>query len=165
MAEEVTADNNIPPVKVDADADADASEKTPKAKKTRNAEEPDDRVIKAARAMLDKNSGNLTVPWAMREHGFTEEESKDRALQQRVRRLHSRFKEEGVVVINGKVVTTDKLDFSQYIPFGEKACEFLTQSTDPFLAVKTCTDALDAAGFVRLSKREPFGGNLVPGKL
>ncbi|EED94436.1 probable aspartyl aminopeptidase, partial [Thalassiosira pseudonana CCMP1335] len=41
--------------------------------------------------------------------------------------------------------------------------EFLTQATDPFLAVKTCTEELDAAGFVKLSKREPFGGVLKPG--
>ncbi|KAL7472335.1 hypothetical protein ACHAXS_012671 [Conticribra weissflogii] len=63
----------------------------------------------------------------------------------------------------GKGGTNTRTDFSKYIPFAEKACEFLTQSTDPFLAVKTCSDALDAAGFVKLSKREPFGGKLVPG--
>lgn len=39
----------------------------------------------------------------------------------------------------------------------------MNKSTDPFLAVKTSTDALDAAGFVKLSKREPFGGKLAPG--
>jgi hypothetical protein len=60
------------------------------------------------------------------------------------------------------VVTVDK-DFATHIPLGLKACDFLTKSTDPFLAVKTCTDALDAAGFVKLSKRDPFAGVLKPG--
>jgi len=59
--------------------------------------------------------------------------------------------------------TTGEKDFSKYIPLAKKACDFFTQSTDPFLAVKTCTDALDSAGFIKLSKREPFGGTLVRG--
>jgi aspartyl aminopeptidase len=46
-----------------------------------------------------------------------------------------------------------------------RACEFLTKSTDPFLATKSCSDALNDAGFVRLSKREPFAGKLVPGEI
>ena len=50
-----------------------------------------------------------------------------------------------------------------HIPLGLKACDFLTKSTDPFLAVKTCTDELDEAGFIKLSKREPFVGILKPG--
>ena len=56
------------------------------------------------------------------------------------------------------------LDLEAHIPFAKKACDFLTQSTDPFLAVKTSSDALEAAGFVKLSKREPMAGSLVPGK-
>lgn len=56
------------------------------------------------------------------------------------------------------------IDFQTHMPFAKKACDFLTQSTDPFLAVKTCSDALEAAGFVKLSKREPMAGNLVPGE-
>ena len=56
------------------------------------------------------------------------------------------------------------MDIERHIPFAKKACEFLTQSTDPFLAVKTCSDALEAAGFVKLSKREPMAGTLVAGE-
>jgi aspartyl aminopeptidase len=56
------------------------------------------------------------------------------------------------------------IDFKQHIPLAKKACEFFDQSTDPFLAVKTCSDALEAAGFVKLSKREPMEGKLVPGE-
>lgn len=56
------------------------------------------------------------------------------------------------------------VDFEKHIPLAKKACDFFTNATDPFLAVKEMTDALDAAGFTKLSKREPFGGTLVPGK-
>ena len=63
------------------------------------------------------------------------------------------------------MVDIEKEYTDEHIPFGIKACNFLTKSTDPFLAVKSCSDELDAAGFVRLSKREPFGGRLVPGKV
>ena len=63
------------------------------------------------------------------------------------------------------MVDIEKEYTDEHIPFGIKACNFLTKSTDPFLAVKSCSDELDAAGFVRLSKREPFGGRLVPGKI
>lgn len=56
-------------------------------------------------------------------------------------------------------------EFEEHVPLGMKACEFLTKSTDPFLAVKSCSDVLDASGFVCLSKREPFGGKLVPGEI
>jgi len=45
----------------------------------------------------------------------------------------------------------------------EKACEFLSDSTDPFHAVDNSVAKLEAAGFVRLRKREPFTGKLVPG--
>ena len=55
-------------------------------------------------------------------------------------------------------------EFEDHVPLALKACEFLTKSTDPFLAVKSCSDELDAAGFIKLSKREPFGGKLVPGE-
>ena len=94
-----------------------------------------------------------------------ENESKDRALQQRVRRLHSKLgKGGGADVKDVKIVAEDfTKDFASHIPLGLKACDFLTKSTDPFLAVKECTDALDAAGFIKLSKREPFAGVLKPG--
>mmetsp|Transcript_2186 Transcript_2186/g.3062 ORF Transcript_2186/g.3062 Transcript_2186/m.3062 type:complete len:478 (-) Transcript_2186:175-1608(-) len=54
-------------------------------------------------------------------------------------------------------------DFSIHSELAEKACEFLTSSTDPFHAVENSTAQLRAAGFVRLRKREPFNGKLVPG--
>ena len=57
-----------------------------------------------------------------------------------------------------------EMDIERHIPFAKKACEFLTQSTDPFLAVKTCSDALEAEGFVKLSKREPMAGTLDAGE-
>lgn len=63
------------------------------------------------------------------------------------------------------MASSKPIDFEKHIPFAKKACEFLTQSTDPFLAVKTCSDGLEAAGFVKLSKREPMAGNLAPGTL
>ena len=91
----------------------------------------------------------------------SEAETKDRALQQRVRRLHSKL-EKGI--INTETFADVEKEAEGHVPLGLKACEFLTKSTDPFLAVKTCSDTLDAAGFVKLSKREPFGGKLVPGE-
>lgn len=103
----------------------------------------------------------------------SEGESKDRALQQRVRRLHAKLEKSaaaGVDADNVKdvkpaaaaVVTAGKV-FASHVPLGLKACDFLTKSTDPFLAVQTCTDALDAAGFIKISKRDPFAGVLKPG--
>ena len=93
-------------------------------------------------------------------------------MQQRVRRLHSKLEKSAAgIVADVKDVKpaakalkepTDK-DFAPHIPLGLKACDFLTKSTDPFLAVQTCTDALDAAGFIKLSKRNPFAGVLKPG--
>lgn len=95
-------------------------------------------------------------------HIFSTEESKDRALQQRVRRLHSKL-EKGIV--NADTLLDIEKEFEEYIPLAQRACDFLTKSTDPFLAVKECSDVLDEAGFVKLSKREPFGGKLIPGEL
>ena len=91
----------------------------------------------------------------------SEAETKDRALQQRVRRLHSKL-ERGIV--NSETLVDIEKEFEDHIPLATRACDFLTKSTDPFLAVKTCSDALDAGGFIKLSKREPFGGKLVPGE-
>lgn len=86
-------------------------------------------------------------------------------MQQRVRRLHTKLgKGSGGDVTDVKLAADDfNKDFAMHIPLGLKACDFLTKSTDPFLAVKTCTDTLDAAGFIKLSKREPFAGVLQPG--
>ena len=98
---------------------------------------------------------------------YSEGESKDRALQQRVRRLHSKLEKSASGVVAGvkpaSALPPVSKDFASYIPLGQKACAFLTKSTDPFLAVKTCSMALDTAGFIKLSKREPFAGILKPG--
>ncbi|KAL9186991.1 hypothetical protein ACHAXT_010711 [Thalassiosira profunda] len=131
----------------------------PSAKKARLEQyEDDERVPRAAKTLL-KNSV-LSVPQAMISEGFSEAESKDRALQQRVRRLHARL-QKGVV--NEDTMVDIEKEMVDHATLARKACEFLTNATDPFLAVKTCSDALDAAGFVKLSKREPFGGKLLPG--
>lgn len=66
--------------------------------------------------------------------------------------------------MNAETLQDIEKEFEDYLPLANKACDFLTKSTDPFLAVKECSDALDASGFVKLSKREPFGGKLLPGK-
>jgi aspartyl aminopeptidase len=42
--------------------------------------------------------------------------------------------------------------YSRHLPLAEKACAFLTASTDPFHAVKTATVRLEQAGFRRLPK-------------
>eukprot|EP01083_Nonionella_stella_P082648 228159_1 len=55
------------------------------------------------------------------------------------------------------------MDITSYIPFAEKACEFLTASPDPFHSVQNNTVKLEAAGYVQLSKRHPFAGKLEPG--
>lgn len=93
-------------------------------------------------------------------------------MQQRVRRLHAKLERKEKSAAAGvdadvkpaaaAVVTVGK-DFASHVPLGLKACDFLTKSTDPFLAVQTCTDALDAAGFIKISKRDPFAGVLKPG--
>jgi hypothetical protein len=93
---------------------------------------------------------------------YSDAESKDRALQQRVRRLH--FKLEKGTINPDSPVGIEK-DYDDHIALGKRACEFLTKSTDPFLATKSCSDALSEAGFVKLSKREPFAGKLSPGEV
>ena len=54
-------------------------------------------------------------------------------------------------------------DYSEHIPFAEKACTFLTGSPDPYHAVENVIARLETAGFTRLSKREPFADNVEPG--
>lgn len=54
-------------------------------------------------------------------------------------------------------------DFNSHVAFATKACEFLTDSSDPFHAVANCVKKLEAAGFIGLRKREPFAGKLAPG--
>ncbi|KAL7534129.1 hypothetical protein ACHAXR_005651 [Thalassiosira sp. AJA248-18] len=102
----------------------------------------------------------VTIPTSYAHGKHSPEETKDRALQQRVRRLHTKL-EKGIV--NADTLVDIEKEFEDYVPLATKACDFLTKSTDPFLAVKESSDALDAAGFVKLSKREAWGGKLVPG--
>ena len=67
-------------------------------------------------------------------------ECKDRELQMRVRRLHAKLRRKKSGVASGA-------------------------SGESFnVAVKTCSEQSDEAGFAKLSKREPFGGKLVPGE-
>ena len=96
---------------------------------------------------------------------FTDAESKDRTLQQRVRRLHSKLSTGSIVNPTTSLLdNTITKDVQTQIALGVRACQFLTKSTDAFLAVKSCSDTLDHGGFVKLSKREPFAGKLIPGK-
>lgn len=54
-------------------------------------------------------------------------------------------------------------DLSEYIPFAEKACTFLTESPDPYHAVANSVKKLESNGFVQLKKRDPFMGNVKAG--
>jgi hypothetical protein len=105
---------------------------------------------------------------------FTDAESKDRTLQQRVRRLHSKLLQSSssgssssgssTTTVN-HTATERELDI-HITTLATRACHFLTHSTDAFLAVKNCSDILNDTGlFVKLSKREPFAGKLLPGEL
>jgi hypothetical protein len=104
---------------------------------------------------------------------FTDAESKDRTLQQRVRRLHSKLQSSSsggsgsgstTTTVNHHTTTDKELDI-HITTLATRACHFLTHSTDAFLAVKNCSDILNDTGlFVKLSKREPFAGKLLPGE-
>jgi len=54
-------------------------------------------------------------------------------------------------------------DISKYIPFAEKACDFFTNSPDPYHSVKNNVEKLEAAGYIQLSKRDPFAGKVETG--
>ena len=54
-------------------------------------------------------------------------------------------------------------DYSQHMPFAEKACTFLSNSPDPYHACANMISRLEEVGFTRLSKREKFAGRLEPG--
>ena len=109
---------------------------------------------------------------AMLCNNFTDAESKDRTLQQRVRRLHSKLQSSGssssgsstTTTVNHHTTTDKEMDI-HITTLASRACHFLTHSTDAFLAVKNCSDILNDTGlFVKLSKREPFAGKLLPGE-
>lgn len=100
----------------------------------------------------------------MLSNDFSDAESKDRTLQQRVRRLHSKLQSSSSAGSTTVNPTTEKELDTNITTLGTRACHFLTQSTDAFLAVQTCSDILNETGFVKLSKREPFAGKLLPGE-
>mmetsp|Transcript_2158 Transcript_2158/g.2929 ORF Transcript_2158/g.2929 Transcript_2158/m.2929 type:complete len:488 (-) Transcript_2158:27-1490(-) len=54
-------------------------------------------------------------------------------------------------------------DLTPYIPFAEKACSYLSGSPDPYHAVLNNIHKIEAAGYTRLSKREPFASNIKAG--
>lgn len=54
-------------------------------------------------------------------------------------------------------------DLSQYIPFAQKACAYLSASPDPYHAVANNITKLSQSGFVQLKKRDAFTGNIQPG--
>ena len=54
-------------------------------------------------------------------------------------------------------------DYSEHIPFAEKACEFLDASPDPYHAVQNMIARLELAGYTRLRKREPFADKVTAG--
>lgn len=51
----------------------------------------------------------------------------------------------------------------KYLPFAQEACKYLSDSPDPFFAVLNNVEKLEAAGYSRLSKREPFSGKIKAG--
>jgi aspartyl aminopeptidase len=55
------------------------------------------------------------------------------------------------------------IDIEEYIPFAEKACDFLSNSPDPYHCVQNNVNKLRANGYVALSKKKPFAGVLEPG--
>ena len=52
---------------------------------------------------------------------------------------------------------------SKHLPLAEKCCDYLTNSPDPFYAVKNSIQKLHSAGYEELSLREPFTDKLVKG--
>lgn len=60
-------------------------------------------------------------------------------------------------------ISTNMADIASYIPFAKKACDFFTNSPDPYHSVENNVQKLRAAGYVQLSKREAFAGKLKPG--
>jgi aspartyl aminopeptidase len=56
-----------------------------------------------------------------------------------------------------------EIDIEEYIPFAEKACDFLSNSPDPYHCVQNNVNKLRANGYVALSKKKPFAGVLEPG--
>lgn len=59
--------------------------------------------------------------------------------------------------------STSSYPYAKYTPLAQQACEFLTESPDPFHAVKNCITKLQAAGYQGLSASEPFTKLLKPG--
>lgn len=70
---------------------------------------------------------------------------------------------------NSRSFTHTSLSFSamapydKYVPFAEKACEFLTASPDPFHVVHNSKARLESEGYMQLDTSEPFAGKLKAG--
>ena len=54
-------------------------------------------------------------------------------------------------------------DLSSHIPFAQNACQYLSSSPDPYHAVLNSITKLQSSGYVPLSKRQPFTGQILPG--
>jgi len=54
-------------------------------------------------------------------------------------------------------------DINTFIPFAQKACDFLTASPDPYHSVLNNIVKLEGAGYVVLSKRDAFAGKVEAG--
>lgn len=53
--------------------------------------------------------------------------------------------------------------YVKYVPFAEKACDFLSASPDPFHVVHNSKARLESEGYMQLDTSEPFAGKLKPG--
>ena len=60
-------------------------------------------------------------------------------------------------------MSTKESDFNEHIPLAKKACEFLTQSPDPFHAVHNIVTTLKEHNFQKLLPSQPFTNKVEPG--
>ena len=58
---------------------------------------------------------------------------------------------------------TKELDYSSHIPLAKKACDFLTESPDPFHAIHNVVTTLKEHNFQKLVHSQPFTGKIEPG--
>ena len=61
-----------------------------------------------------------------------------------------------------KLMTTSNNN-SKHLALAEKACAFLSASTDPFHAVANSIQRLESEGFSKLSASQPLSANIQPG--
>lgn len=60
-------------------------------------------------------------------------------------------------------MTVKEIDYSKHIPLAKKACDFLTESPDPFHAINNVVTKLKEHDFTKLVPSLPFTGKLEPG--